>query len=78
MLRYDAFGRQFGEGFITGDAITSATVYLPVAAETAFTNTLKRRHAVGGGVRNGDHALPTVFRRCSPTRAGTSATATRC
>src|SRR5260370_792122 len=33
-------GRQFAEGFICGDAITSANVYLTVVAETAFTNTL--------------------------------------
>src|SRR4028119_2107111 len=33
-------GRQFGEGFITGDAITAANVYLTIVAETAFTNTL--------------------------------------
>src|SRR5206468_1423359 len=33
-------GRQFAEGFLTGDAITAANVYLTVVAETAFTNTL--------------------------------------
>ena len=33
-------GRQFAEGFITGDAITAASIYLTIVAETAFTNTL--------------------------------------
>src|SRR5260370_12082006 len=33
-------GRQFAEGFLTGDSITAANVYLTVVAETAFTNTL--------------------------------------
>src|SRR3978361_1790287 len=33
-------GRQFGEAFLTGDAITASNIYLQVAAETAFTNTL--------------------------------------
>lgn len=33
-------GRQFGEGFLTGDAMTAACMYLTVVAETAFTNTL--------------------------------------
>src|SRR6201993_5396363 len=33
-------GRQFGEGFITGDAVTAANVYLTIVAETAFTNVL--------------------------------------
>jgi len=37
---YGTIGRQFGEGFITGDAITAACIYLQVVAETAFTNTL--------------------------------------
>src|SRR3979411_2911787 len=32
-------GRQFGEGFITGDAITAANVYLTIGAETGVTNT---------------------------------------
>src|SRR6266704_1646393 len=31
-------GRQFAEGFITGDAITAASIYLTIVAETAFTN----------------------------------------
>ncbi|MGH3945163.1 MAG: methane monooxygenase, partial [Pseudonocardiaceae bacterium] len=29
-------GRQFAEGFITGDAITAASIYLTIVAETAF------------------------------------------
>ncbi len=33
-------GRQFAEGFLTGDAVTAANVFLQVVAETAFTNTL--------------------------------------
>ncbi len=39
-------GRQFGEGFTTGDAITAANVYLQIVAETAFTN--KSRHISNG------------------------------
>jgi len=35
---YATIGRQFGEGFITGDAITAACIYLQVVAETAFTH----------------------------------------
>jgi len=53
-------GRQFGEGFITGDAITSANVYLTIVAETAFTNTLFVAMP-SEAARNGDYALPTVF-----------------
>jgi propane monooxygenase large subunit len=53
-------GRQFGEGFITGDAITSANMYLTVVAETAFTNTLFVAMP-SEAARNGDYALPTVF-----------------
>ena len=53
-------GRQFGEGFITGDAITSASIYLTVVAETAFTNTLFVAMP-SEAARNGDYALPTVF-----------------
>ena len=53
-------GRQFGEGFITGDAITSANIYLTVVAETAFTNTLFVAMP-SEAARNGDYALPTVF-----------------
>jgi propane monooxygenase large subunit len=53
-------GRQFAEGFITGDAITSANVYLTVVAETAFTNTLFVAMP-SEAARNGDYALPTVF-----------------
>src|SRR6184192_4788257 len=53
-------GRQFGEGFITGDAITAANVYLTVVAETAFTNTLFVAMP-SEAARNGDYALPTVF-----------------
>ena len=53
-------GRQFGEGFLTGDAITAANVYLQVVAETAFTNTLFVAMP-SEAARNGDYALPTVF-----------------
>jgi len=53
-------GRQFGEAFITGDAITSANIYLQVVAETAFTNTLFVAMP-SEAARNGDYALPTVF-----------------
>ena len=53
-------GRQFGEGFITGDAMTAANMYLTVVAETAFTNTLFVAMP-SEAARNGDYALPTVF-----------------
>ena len=53
-------GRQFAEGFVTGDAITSANIYLTVVAETAFTNTLFVAMP-SEAARNGDYALPTVF-----------------
>ncbi|MGQ4511469.1 methane monooxygenase [Streptomyces sp. DW26H14] len=53
-------GRQFGEGFITGDAITAANVYLTLVAETAFTNTLFVAMPAEAAA-NGDYLLPTVF-----------------
>ncbi len=53
-------GRQFGEGFITGDAITAANVYLTIVAETAFTNVLFVAMP-GEAAANGDYLLPTVF-----------------
>ena len=53
-------GRQFAEGFITGDAITSTNIYLQVIAETAFTNTLFVAMP-SEAARNGDYALPTVL-----------------
>ena len=53
-------GRQFGEGFLTGDAMTAACMYLTVVAETAFTNTLFVAMP-SEAARNGDYALPTVF-----------------
>ena len=53
-------GRQFAEGFITGDTITAANIYLQVVAETAFTNTLFVAMP-SEAARNGDYALPTVF-----------------
>lgn len=53
-------GRQFGEGFITGDAITATNIYLQTVAETAFTNTLFVAMP-SEAARNGDYALPTVF-----------------
>jgi propane 2-monooxygenase large subunit len=53
-------GRQFAEGFITGDAITAANVYLTIVAETAFTNTLFVAMP-SEAAANGDYLLPTVF-----------------
>jgi propane monooxygenase large subunit len=53
-------GRQFAEGFITGDAITAANIYLQVVAETAFTNTLFVAMPAEAAA-NGDYLLPTVF-----------------
>jgi propane monooxygenase large subunit len=53
-------GRQFGEGFITGDAITAANIYLTIVAETAFTNVLFVAMP-GEAAANGDYLLPTVF-----------------
>ena len=53
-------GRQFGEGFITGDAITAANIYLTIVAETAFTNVLFVAMP-DEAAANGDYLLPTVF-----------------
>jgi propane monooxygenase large subunit len=53
-------GRQFAEGFITGDAVTAANIYLQVVAETAFTNTLFVAMP-SEAAANGDYLLPTVF-----------------
>jgi propane monooxygenase large subunit len=53
-------GRQFAEGFITGDAITAANIYLTIVAETAFTNTLFVAMPAEAAA-NGDYLLPTVF-----------------
>src|SRR5438045_7878832 len=53
-------GRQFAEGFITGDAITAADIYLTIVAETAFTNTLFVAMP-SEAAANGDYLLPTVF-----------------
>src|SRR6516164_799986 len=53
-------GRQFAEGFLTGDAITAANIYLTVVAETAFTNTLFVAMP-DEAAANGDYLLPTVF-----------------
>ncbi|HZD67316.1 MAG TPA: hypothetical protein VE152_14560 [Acidimicrobiales bacterium] len=53
-------GRQFAEGFITGDAITAADIYLTIVAETAFTNTLFVAMPAEAAA-NGDYLLPTVF-----------------
>jgi propane monooxygenase large subunit len=53
-------GRQFAEGFITGDAITAASIYLTIIAETAFTNTLFVAMPAEAAA-NGDYLLPTVF-----------------
>ena len=53
-------GRQFGEGFTTGDALTACNIYLQVVAETAFTNTLFVAMP-SEAAANGDYLLPTVF-----------------
>jgi propane 2-monooxygenase large subunit len=53
-------GRQFGEGFITGDAITASNIYLQIVAETAFTNTLFVAMPSEASA-NGDFLMPTVF-----------------
>src|SRR5947209_12463220 len=53
-------GRQFGEGFTTGDAITAGNIYLQIVAETAFTNTLFVAMP-SEAAANGDYLLPTVF-----------------
>jgi propane 2-monooxygenase large subunit len=53
-------GRQFAEGFITGDAITAASIYLTIVAETAFTNVLFVAMPAEAAA-NGDYLLPTVF-----------------
>jgi propane 2-monooxygenase large subunit len=55
----DTIGRQFGEGFITGDAITAANVSLTIVAETAVTNVLFVAMP-GEAAANGDYLLPTV------------------
>src|SRR3954452_15926931 len=53
-------GRQFGEAFLTGDAVTSACIYLQVVAESAFTNVLFVAMP-SEAAANGDFLLPTVF-----------------
>jgi propane 2-monooxygenase large subunit len=53
-------GRQLAEGFMTGDAITAASIYLTIVAETAFTNTLFVAMPAEAAA-NGDYLLPTVF-----------------
>jgi len=53
-------GRQFGEAFITGDAITAGNVYLQTVAETAFTNVLFVAMP-SEAAANGDFLLPTIF-----------------
>jgi len=69
-------GRQFGEGFITGDALSAAVIYLTIVAETAFTNTLSSRCPP-----KRPPTATTCCRRCSTpssrTSRATSATATR-
>jgi propane monooxygenase large subunit len=71
-------GRQFAEGFLTGDAITAANVYLTVVAETtAFTNTLFVAMP-SEAARNGDYALPTVFLSVQSDNPAISATGIRC
>ena len=53
-------GRQFGEAFITGDAITAGNIYLQTVAETAFTNVLFVAMP-SEAAANGDYLLPTIF-----------------
>jgi len=53
-------GRQFAEGFLTGDNITATNIFLQVVAETAFTNTLFVAMP-SEAARNGDYAMPSVF-----------------
>ena len=53
-------GRQFGEAFITGDAITAGNIYLQTVSETAFTNVLFVAMP-SEAAANGDFLLPTVF-----------------
>ena len=53
-------GRQFGEAFITGDAVTAGNIYLQTVAETAFTNVLFVAMP-SEAAANGDFLLPTVF-----------------
>ncbi len=68
-------GRQFGEAFITGDAITAGNVYLQTVAETAFTNVLFV--AMPSRLRpTATSCCPPYSSRPSPTSRGISATAT--
>ncbi len=53
-------GRQFGEAFITGDAVTAGNIYLQTVAETAFTNVLFVAMP-SEAAANGDFLLPTIF-----------------
>jgi propane monooxygenase large subunit len=53
-------GRQFGEAFLVGDAVTASCIYLQIVAETAFTNALFVAMP-SEAAANGDHLLPTVF-----------------
>lgn len=53
-------GRQFAEGFLTGDTMTATNIFLQVVAETAFTNTLFVAMP-SEAARNGDVGLPSVF-----------------
>jgi propane monooxygenase large subunit len=59
-------GRQFGEGFITGDAITAANIYLTVVAEPCPARP----------PRTATTCCRPSSTRCSPTSHGTSPTAT--
>ena len=71
-------GRQFAEGFITGDAITAASIYLTIVAETAFTNTLFVA-MLAEAAATATTCCPRCSTRCSPMSPGTSPTATpRC
>src|SRR6201747_2913100 len=53
-------GRQFAESFITGDAITAATIYLPIGPEAAVPHPLFVAMPAEAAA-NGDYLLPTVF-----------------
>ena len=70
-------GRQFAEGFVTGDAITSANIYLTSwprrRSPTRCSSPCRPRRPATATTR-----CRRCSCRCSPTRAGMSATVTRC
>jgi len=61
--------RQFGEGFIAGDAITAGNIFLQVVAETAFTNVLfvaMPSEAARNGLLPADRLPVHAVRRVAP------------